>query len=123
MISKKLISMLTLVPCICFGQWVQIGNNISGQATNDRCGSSLAMSTDGSIVAIGSSMSSSSFSNAGQVRVFEITNGVWIQVGADINGESSGDQTGQAVSLSNDGSFLVIGEPFNNNSFRAEYPG
>jgi hypothetical protein len=52
--------------------------------------------------------------SAGQVRVFQNTNGIWTQIGADINGESSGDQTGQSVSLSIDGSILAIGEPGNN---------
>ena len=111
---KLLITIFTLIPTLCFGQWTQVGNAINGQTTNDRCGTSTAISADGSIVAIGSGSSSGSFPNAGQVRVFQYTNGNWTQTGADLNGESSGDQTGQAVSLSSDGSILAIGEPFNN---------
>lgn len=113
-IVKKVITILVLMPTLCFAQWTQVGNSINGQMANDRGGSSTAISSDGSIVAMGSPMSSSSFSNAGQVRVFKNTNGNWTQIGADINGESSGDQTGQAVSLSADGSIVAIGEPFNN---------
>lgn len=105
---------LTLLPSLCFGQWVQIGNAINGQVAGDRCGNSCAISADGNIVAMGSYNSDASFSNAGQVRVFQNTNGIWTQIGADINGESSGDQTGQSVSLSLDGSILAIGEPMNN---------
>jgi Secretion system C-terminal sorting domain/FG-GAP repeat len=108
------ISSLVLFPILCFGQWTQVGNSINGQAANDRCGSSTAISADGSIVAMGSPNSSSSFSNAGKVRVFKNTNINWTQIGADIDGESSGDQTGRSVSLSADGSILAIGEPFNN---------
>lgn len=111
---KTVVTILALMPTILLAQWTQVGNDINGQTTNDRCGSSTAISADGSIVAIGSPMSSSSFSGAGQVRVFKNTNGSWTQIGADLNGESSGDQTGQAVSLSHDGSILAIGEPFNN---------
>lgn len=111
---KPLMTILALIPTLCFGQWTQLGNAINGQAANDRLGSSTAISADGSIVAIGASSSSVGFPNAGQVRVFGYTNGVWSQVGADINGESSGDQTGTSVSLSDDGSILAIGEPFNN---------
>lgn len=111
---KKLLTLFTLLPSFCFAQWTQVGNSITGQAANDRCGSSTAISSDGSIVAIGSSSSSSGFANAGQVRIFENINNTWTQIGSAINGESSGDQTGQAVSLSADGSIVAIGEPFNN---------
>lgn len=102
------------MPMLCFAQWTQLGNAINGQATNDQCGYSTAISADGSIVAIGSASSSVAFSSAGQVRVFGYANGAWAQVGADINGESSGDRTGTSVSLSDDGSILAIGEPNNN---------
>lgn len=111
---KKVIIILALLPTFCMGQWTQLGNSINGQAANDRCATSTAISADGSIVAIGSAMSSRSFSGAGQVRVFKNINSTWTQVGSDLNGESSGDQTGQSVSLSADGSILAIGEPFNN---------
>ncbi len=111
---KKVITILALIPTICFAQWTQVGNSINGQTAFDRSGNSCAISADGNIVAIGSSVSDASFSNAGQVRVFQNTNGNWTQIGADINGESSGDQTGQSVSLSLDGSILAIGEPMNN---------
>lgn len=111
---KKVILILTLVPTFCFGQWTQIGNAINGKTAFDRSGNSCAISANGNIVAIGSSVSDASFSNVGQVRVFQNTNGIWTQIGADINGESSGDQTGQSVSLSIDGSILAIGEPGNN---------
>ena len=103
-----------LLPTFCFGQWVQIGNAINGQTAGDRCGNSCAISADGNIVAMGSYNSDASFSNAGQVRVFQNTNGIWTQIGADINGESSGDLTGLSISLSLDGSILAIGEPMNN---------
>ncbi|MEY3241109.1 MAG: hypothetical protein RIR11_2547 [Bacteroidota bacterium] len=111
---KQVIFILILFPVWCFGQWTQVGNAINGQMTNDRCGYSTAISADGSIVAVGSSGNSNGGSNAGQVRVFGYANGDWSQIGADLNGESSGDQTGQAVSLSSDGSIVAIGEPFNN---------
>lgn len=111
---KNVVFILMLFPVCCFAQWTQVGNAINGQAANDRCGFSTAISADGSVVAMGSSGNSSGSSNAGQVRIFGYTNGVWTQIGSDLNGESSGDQTGQSVSLSSDGSIVAIGEPFNN---------
>lgn len=107
---KKIITILVLLPAFCFAQWTQVGNNINGQAAGDRCGFSTAMSADGSVVATGSPLSSG---GTGKVRVFKNISGSWLQIGADINGETGGDQTGQSVSLSADGTVLAIGEPFN----------
>lgn len=39
-----------------------------------------------------------------------------IQVGSNINGEASGDQLGDAISLSSDGSRIAIGAPLNGGS-------
>lgn len=111
---KKAISILILFPVFCFGQWNQLGNAINGQAASDNCGWSTAISADGTIVAMGANFNDNGGGAAGQVRVFGLSNGTWTQIGADINGETSGDQTGQSVSLSDDGSVLAIGEPFNN---------
>lgn len=109
---KKAISILIFFPFFCLGQWTQLGNAINGQAAGDVCGWSTAMSADGTIVAMGSIFNSGGI---GQVRVFRLSDGVWSQVGSDINGEpGAGNQTGQSVSLSDDGTVLAIGEPFNN---------
>lgn len=111
---KKTIFFLILSPVFCFGQWVQYGNSINGQATNDRCGTSIAISANGSVVVQGASSSSGGGSGSGQVSVFGFSNGAWTQIGANINGETSGDQTGTSVSISSNGSIIAIGEPFNN---------
>lgn len=103
-----------LLPIICFGQWTQVGNSINGQAAGDAFGYSTAISADGTIVAVGANANDSNGNGSGQVRVFGYVNGVWSQIGGDLNGESGGDQTGQSVSLSSDGSIVAIGEPLNN---------
>ena len=111
---KKAISILFLLPVICSGQWNQVGNSINGQAAGDAFGYSTAISANGNIIAVGANSSDSNGNASGQVRIFEYSNNVWSQIGSDINGETGGDQTGQSVSLSNDGSVVAIGEPFNN---------
>ncbi len=111
---KKLITLL-LFPILCIGQ-IQIGSNIPGAAANDQCGSSVAMSSDGSIVAVGSSHHEGSGTTAGprgHTRVYQNVAGVWTQIGADIDGEALGDQAGSSVSLSSDGTVLAIGAPYN----------
>jgi hypothetical protein len=111
---KKNLLLTLFFPVFCFGQWVKIGNSINGQAASARFGWSTAISANGTIVAVGAPANSTAASNAGQVRVYGLSNGIWGQIGVPINGESSGDQTGQSVSLSSDGSILAIGEPLNN---------
>ena len=110
----RLFTIIALVPTLCFGQWTQFGNSINGQVAGDNCGWSTALSSDGTIVAMGAPFNDNGGGSAGQVRVFGLSGGVWNQIGGDLNGETSGDQTGQSVSLSDNGSIVAIGEPFNN---------
>lgn len=111
---KPLMTLLAFMPILCFGQWTQLGNAINGQAAGDNCGYSTAISADGTIVAMGANFNDNGGSASGHVRVFGFSNGGWSQIGSDLNGETGGDQTGQSVSLSSDGSVVAIGEPFNN---------
>jgi hypothetical protein len=90
-------------------QWTQIGTDINGEATGDRSGNSVSLSTDGSIVAIGAFRNNGNGSDSGHVRVFQNQAGEWIQLGNDIDGESSGDWSGKSVSLNSDGNILAIG--------------
>ena len=99
------------------GTWTQIGSDIDGEAANDFSGS-VSLSSDGSTVAIGAfNNNDSKGTNAGHVRVYEndngVYNGVWTQLGSDIDGESAGDCYGGAVSLSSDGSTVAIGAQSN----------
>jgi Flp pilus assembly pilin Flp len=98
-----------------YGQ-VQIGNDIDGEMAGDNAGFSTTLSSDGSVVAVGANFNAgggAAGSGSGHVRVFKNTNGNWIQIGNDIDGDP-GDQAGQSVSLSADGSIIAIGEPIDN---------
>jgi len=108
------------------GDWVQLGQTIHGNAAGDHFGSSVSLSSDGSILAIGSPDAEV----AGYVRVFENNSGVWTQIGEDINGEPEGfDEIGspsnfsfgKSVSISDDGSILAIGEGRGSNSWESGY--
>src|SRR5690606_33939506 len=87
----------------------QIGSSIEGEASNDQSGSSISLSLDGSIVAIAAIGNDGNGSNSGHVRVYENQGGAWIQIGSDINGESAGDEFGNSISLSSNGSIVAIG--------------
>ena len=90
------------------GTWTQIGEDIAGETVDDRSGWSLALSADGSIVAIGSDLNNSW---RGQVEVYENIGGTWTQIGEDIEGENFQDISATSISLSDDGSIIAIGAP------------
>ena len=91
------------------GTWTQVGADINGVAAVDRSGFSVSLSSDGTVVAIGAPGNDGNGNIAGHVRVFKNNSGTWTQVGADIDGEAAGDQSGHSVSLSADGSVVAIG--------------
>jgi len=91
------------------GSWSQLGSDIDGEAAGDYSGTSVSLSDDGTIVAIGAPSNDGNGTNSGHVRVYGYSSGSWSQLGADIDGETAGDNSGYSVSLSNDGTKLAIG--------------
>ena len=91
------------------GSWTQLGADIDGEAAGDNSGSSVSLSSDGTIAAIGASLNDGNGTSVGHVRVYEYSAGNWTQLGADIDGEATGDRTGSSVSLSSDGTIAAIG--------------
>ena len=89
--------------------WTKVGADIDGEAAQDRSGSSVSLSADGSRVAIGAYLNDGNGSNSGHVRVYDWSGSSWTKVGADINGEAASDSSGYSVSLSADGSRVAIG--------------
>jgi hypothetical protein len=95
--------------------WTQMGEDIDGEATNDISGSSVSLSSDGNIVAIGAPWNDGNGTKSGHVRIFQWIESTssWTQMGEDIDGERSGDRSGSSVSLSTDGNIVAIGAPYN----------
>ena len=96
--------------------WDQIGNDIDGEKIDDYSGASIELSSDGSVIAVGANANDGSYGRdlyPGHVRIYQNINNVWNQVGSDIDGESAKDMSGWSVSLSSDGSVVVIGAPYN----------
>ena len=93
--------------------WTQVGSDIDGEAAGDYSGYSVAMSSDGSRVAIGAHYNDGTGTDAGHVRVFDLVGSTWTQVGADIDGEAAGDWSGRSFAMSSDGSRIAIGAPLN----------
>jgi len=89
--------------------WLLLGQEIEGEAASDRSGSSISISSDGTIVAIGAPDNDAAGTNSGHVRVWQYNGSNWLQLGSDINGESAGDKSGSSVSISADGIIVAIG--------------
>lgn len=94
--------------------WVQIGNDIDGEANNDLSGSSVSLSSNGTRIAIGASNNSDNGSNSGQVRIYHFEGNNWVQIGEDIEGEGIDNYSGHPVSLCSDGNIVAIGASGNN---------
>ena len=99
--------------------WGRLGSIINGEGTTDRFGFSVSLSSDGTRFAAGGIGNTA---NSGHVRVYEWTwlayagSYDWMQVGSDIDAESSGDNFGYSVSLNSDGTRLAAGAIFNNSN-------
>jgi len=93
--------------------WVQRGTDIDGEAASDRSGSSISLSGNGDVLAIGALQNSGNGTNAGHVRVYVWNGTAWIQRGTDIDGEAAGDYSGSPASLSANGAVLAIGAAYN----------
>jgi hypothetical protein len=98
--------------------WLKLGLDIDGEAINDNSGYSVSLSADGTIVAISAIYNDGSGNDSGQVRVYKYSDISlnWQQLGQDIDGEASNDNSGYSVSLSADGNTVAIGAPYNDAS-------
>ena len=104
--------------------WTQLGSDIDGEAAGDNSGSSVSLSNDGTILAIGAFFNDGNGQYSGHVRVYQ-WNGTdtWTQIGTDIDGEAAYDYSGNtnSVSLSGDGFTLAISA--NNNDGNGDNSG
>jgi hypothetical protein len=96
--------------------WTRLGADIDGEAVGDRSGTGIGISADGTTLAIGAHINTSS---TGHVRVYRYnaskssSNGIgpagWDRLGGDIDGEATGDLAGDTVAISADGTIVAIG--------------
>jgi hypothetical protein len=97
------------------GAWVQMGDDIDGEAADDYSGYSVSLSSEGKTVAIGARHNDGNDLWSGHTRVFQwnagdaSNPGAWVQMGVDIDGEAGGDNSGHSVSLSSEGKIVAIG--------------
>ena len=81
---------------------------ITGEASNAFAGSSVSLSADGSLLAIGYKLDR----GPGTVRMFRREGmSSWRQTGNTVTGNENGDDFGSAVAVSADGQTVVVGAP------------
>lgn len=104
------------------GNWVQLGDDINGEAGNDFSGGlgAVSISADGYTVAIGSSANDGNGISAGHVRVYRYSGGVWGQIGADIDGQAGSERFGVSVSVSATGDTVVAGGTGKNGTYLSQ---
>lgn len=94
--------------------WKPRGQVLLGDAAGDRLGTSLVLSADAKILAVGAPGDFNNDNNKeGYVKVYRINDdgGNWTRLGQTIYGEEIGDKLGWDVDLSRGGNILAIGAP------------
>ena len=89
--------------------WQQLGQDIDGEFRHDSSGWAVSVSADGRTVAIGARRNNGNGEGAGHVRIYQYIADAWTQMGQDIDGESAGEGSGWAVSVSANGRTVAIG--------------
>lgn len=97
-------------------RWRQLGQTLTGDATGDKFGISVSLSTDGKTLAIGANGNDANGDASGHVRVYRSVLSMgssirWVQIGSDIVGDSEYDNSGHSVAISTDGKTVAIGSP------------
>jgi len=90
--------------------WVQLGQTIVGEAPGDQNGYSVSINSAGNLIAVGARYNDNGGENAGSVRIFELLNNEWSQVGENIDGLVEGQVSGQSISLNSTGNIVSIGQ-------------
>lgn len=96
-------------------QWVQKGQDLDGQDSYNEFGYDVAISSSGDRVTIGGRLNDGNGDYSGHVQVYDYDKSTqkWEQVGQDILGESSQDQSGFSVDMNDAGDVIIIGAPLN----------
>lgn len=95
--------------------WQQLGAALTTDAGNSEVGSSLAISNDGNVVAVGFPRHVYSEEDThldGHVRVYRFDGTTWVQVGHSI-GEGMRDNFGYSIAMDGTGGTIIVGAASN----------
>jgi hypothetical protein len=86
--------------------WLQKGADIDGEASGDGSGWSVSM-PDSNTIAVGANQNDGNGSDAGHARIYRWNGNLWVQIGADIDGEATNDLSGCSVSMPDSNTIAV----------------
>ncbi len=89
-------------------EWTQVGSSINGLAQNDLFGTSVAISSDGDLIAVGGPENDDAGFNSGHVRLLTYNGNDWVSQGSILSGTPQ-LYFGTALALSSDGNRVAIG--------------
>lgn len=89
-------------------QWRQLGDDINGESSNDSFGKAVSLAADGQTVVIGGPNNDGNGVDSGHVRVYKYVRKGWTQMGNDVDGSSQDDFSGNAVSISANGTVIAV---------------
>lgn len=112
---KLRLFLILMLPSAFLDAQTLIGSEITAHTTGDNSGAAIAMSGDGSTIVVGSPGNDSTATDAGLVRVFRETGGVWSQVGSTITTQDPLRHLGGAVTINESGSRVAITQLVNGN--------
>lgn len=90
-------------------QWMQYGNEMTGEGNEEWFGASLCMSADGLTIISGAYLNDALVFNGGRASVYQWDGASWQKHGQDILGSVSSDNLGWAVSTNANGSIIAVG--------------
>mmetsp|Transcript_15894 Transcript_15894/g.49232 ORF Transcript_15894/g.49232 Transcript_15894/m.49232 type:complete len:311 (+) Transcript_15894:219-1151(+) len=91
------------------GDWIQLGSDVDPASAGQLFGSAVSLDGSGKRLAVCAPYNNDAGAGAGTVKVFDYSSATgWVQIGQDVDGVQPGDYSGRALSLSKDGSRLVI---------------
>ena len=101
------------------GIWTPIGSDLFGNNLDDKFGRCVSLNNDGTRLSAGAA-NRDKYQEAGYVKVYDLTDGIWVQKGLDISGSlqtstPGTDGFGYSLSLSKDGTTLAVGAPWKAN--------
>jgi len=94
--------------------WTQVGQDLNGDAAGDLFGMTSKLSGDGTRLIVSAMYADSEVgSDSGVVRIYDLVDDLWTQIGSDLNGEAAGDRYGHGVAITPDGTHVAVSTAFN----------
>lgn len=102
-------------------EWIQIGQDLSGLNYGDEFGTSVDISSDGQIIAVGAPNFDYTHKGSGIVKVFRYENYGWQQLGQDLSIPAPNTSFGKNVKISSDGLYIAIESRYRNGNMLSVY--